>query len=109
MRRFVIISGFICAIIAVIIGVTPLYKLSIIPSILAIISLGILWYVSKKNNNPSKFIQYIGILIVIAISMSIYKTVFNNNELQNTEELEQKEDESVEDSIEILEDLDIEE
>lgn len=109
MRKLVIVSGFICGILAVIIGVTPLYKLSIIPSVIAIICLGVLWYITKKNENPSKFIQYIGILIVIAISMSIYKTVFNNNELQNTEELELKEEESVDDSIEILEDLDIEE
>lgn len=109
MKKLLAISGFVFGVIAVVIAVTPLYNLSIIPCILAIICLGLLWYVSKKKQQPSKFIQYIGILVIVAISMSIYKTMFNENEVKNVEELEQKEEDSVEDSIEILEDLEIDE
>ena len=53
--------------------------------------------------------KWIFLLTIIALSVSIYKAVFNKTELGDTEELKERVKESEEDSKEILEELDIEE
>ncbi|MDO1500392.1 FUSC family protein [Winogradskyella maritima] len=108
MKRLLIILGFISAIFAVILAVTPLNKLAVFPVILAFLcGLGLLW-LSKKKGFKSKSIQYIFLLSIIAISVTIYKGVFTETVVGDVEELEQRDEESVEDSKDLLEDLDIE-
>ena len=108
MKKIAIILGFITAILAVVLAVTPLFKLAIFPVIIALISGTIIFYLSKKENKKTKIIQYLFLLVIIALSLTIYKAVFTKAEVGDIEELEQREDKSEEDSIELLEGIEIE-
>lgn len=107
MKKVVIILGFISAIIAVIVSVTPLYNLAVIPIIIAFISGLILFFLSKKESSKTKTIQYIFLLVIISLSLTIYKGLFHTSEVGDIEQLEQRDEENLEDSKEILEDLEI--
>lgn len=109
MKKVIIILGFICAIIAVILSVTPLYNLAFAPIIIAFLSGLFLLYLSKKEQSKPKTIQYIFLLVIISLSFTIYKGVFHTSEIGDTDQLEQRDEENLEDSKEILEDLEIEE
>ncbi|MEY8870229.1 FUSC family protein [Meridianimaribacter flavus] len=109
MRKFLVILGFIAAILAVVLAVTPLSNIALIPAIVAFILGLAIFYLSKKQNQSKKVVQYIFILTIVSIGITTYKSVFNEVEVGDTEELQERADESVEDSKEILEDLDIEE
>ncbi len=107
MKRLCIIIGFIASILAVILAVTPLFKIAVFPLAVAFISgLGILYF-SKKQQSKTKSIQYIFLLVLISLSLTVYKSIFTSAEVANIEELEKKEQESKEDSIELLEDIEI--
>ncbi len=109
MRKFLVILGFIAAILAVVLAVTPLSNIALIPAIVAFILGLAIFYLSKKQNQSKKVVQYIFILTIVSIGITTYKSVFNEVEVGDTEELQERADESVEDSKEILEELDIEE
>ncbi len=49
------------------------------------------------------------LLTIIALSLSTYKTIFTTVEVGDTEELIQKEEESEQEAIETLEDIEIDE
>lgn len=109
MKRLLIILGFVSSILAVILAVTPLFKIALFPVIVAVLcGIGI-FFISKKANTKTKSIQYIGLLVIIALALLVYKSVFNIATVGNTEELEQLEDDSKEDSIELLEGIEIDE
>lgn len=109
MKKTFIILGYVAAITAVILAVTPLSNLAIIPIISGFIFGLALLYLSRKEQPKTKSIQYIFLLVIIALSFTIYKGIFISNELGDTEQLEQREEENLEDSKEILEGLDIDE
>ncbi|WP_299116287.1 FUSC family protein [uncultured Winogradskyella sp.] len=109
MKKLFIIIGFISAILAVIIAVTPLSNLAIAPIIVAFFSGLIILFISKKEKSKTKTIQYIYLLTIIALSLTIYKAVFNTTEIGDTEQLEQREEENLKDSKEILDDIEIDE
>lgn len=108
MRRLFIILGFIAAILTVILAVTPLSKLAFLPAIAALFFGLIAFYISRKQNNPKKSIQIIFLLTIISLGITTYKVIFETTEVANIEDLEIKETESIEDSKDILETLDIE-
>jgi len=108
MRRLFIILGFIAAILTVILAVTPLSKLAFLPAVAALIFGLIAFYISRKQNNPKKSIQIIFLLTIISLGITTYKAVFETTEVANVEDLEIKESESIEDSKDILETLDLE-
>ena len=108
MKKVLIVLGFIAAVLSVVLAVTPLSNLAVIPVIFGFLcGLGIL-FLSKKSNTKTKSIQYIFILVIIALSLTIYKGIFTKTEVGDVEALETKEEESVEDSKDILEELDLE-
>jgi D-alanyl-lipoteichoic acid acyltransferase DltB (MBOAT superfamily) len=108
MRKLFIIIGFITAILSVVLAVTPLSKISIVPTIIAFVFGLIVLYLSKKQNKSKKVVQYIFLLAIISLSLTIYKAIFSTTEVSNVEEIQKKADESVEDSKNILEDLNFE-
>lgn len=109
MKKLFIILGFISAILAVILAVTPLSSLAIAPIVAAFICGLIVLFISKKQNTKTKTIQYIFILVIISLGLTIYKGVFSTTEIGDTEQLEQRDEENLEDSKEILEDIEIDE
>ena len=108
-KKLFIILGFIAAILAVILAVTPLSNLAVAPTIIAFLSGLIVLFLSKKQNTKTKTIQYIFLLVIISLSLTIYKGVFSTKEVGNTEQLELRDEENLEDSKEILEDIEIDE
>ena len=108
-KKLFIILGFITAIAAVIIAVTPLSNLAIAPIIIAFICGWVIIYLSKKQKSKTKTIQYIFLLVIIALSLTIYKGVFSKTEVGNTEEIIERDKENPEDYKEILEDIEIDE
>lgn len=109
MRQLFIILGIITAVLAIILAVTPLSQIAYLPAIVALIFGLIAFYMSKKKNLPKKTIQLTFILTAIALILSTYKFIFSQAEVGNIEELELKEEASIEDSKEILEGLEIDE
>ena len=109
MKKLFIILGFIAAILAVVLAVTPWSNLAVAPIIVAFISGLIVLFLSKKQNTKTKTIQYIFLLVIIALALTLYKGVFNTSEIGNTEQLEQRDEENLEDSKEILDDIEIDE
>ncbi|MBT8376502.1 MAG: FUSC family protein [Bacteroidia bacterium] len=107
MKKLIIIIGFICAIIAVILAVTPLFQIALIPLIAAILALTFIYVIIKKTGIQTKSIQYISVLVIMALTIVIYKFMFSTSTVGDTQELELKEQESVEDSKNLLEDIEI--
>ncbi|WP_339752479.1 FUSC family protein [uncultured Winogradskyella sp.] len=108
-KKLFIILGFIAAILAVIIAVTPLSNLAVAPIIVAFLSGLIVLFLSKKHKTKTKSIQYIFLLVIISLILTIYKGVFSTTKVGDTEQLEQRDEENLEDSKEILEDIEIDE
>ncbi len=106
-KKLFIYLGFTAAIVAVILAVTSLSNLAIAPIIIAFISGLIVLFLSKKQNTKTKTIQYIFLLAIISLSLTIYKGVFSTAELENNEQLEQRDEENLKDSKEILEDTEV--
>ena len=109
MRAVSVVLGFIMAILAVILAVTPLFKIAFIPSILALVFGLAALYVSRQKQLPKKSIHLFLLLTLIALSVTTYKSLFVKVEVGNTEELIQKENESEQEAIETLEDIEIDE
>lgn len=109
MKTLFVVLGFIASILSIILAVTPLFKISYIPSIAALVFGLVALYVSKKKQLQKKSIQLIFLMTLIALAITTYKTVFNSVEVGNTEELIQKEEDSEQEAIETLEDIEIDE
>lgn len=92
MRSLFIVLGFITAVSALILAVTPFSKTAYIPAIGALLFGGIAFYISKQKHFPKKSIQLIFLLTVIALVLTTYKTIFNTTETDSLEELELKEE-----------------
>lgn len=106
-QKVFIIIGFVAAVLAVTLAVTPLSSLAIAPIIIAFLSGLIILFLSKKQHTKTKTIQYIFLLVIISLSLTIYKGIFSKTEVGNTEQLKERDQENLEDSKEILEDLEI--
>jgi membrane-bound ClpP family serine protease len=109
MKKLVIVLGFISAILAVVLAVTPLFKIAYIPSTIALVFGILALYFSKQNQDSKKSIQLVFLLTIIALAVTTYKSVFNTVEVGNTEELQETVNESEEEAIKELEDIEIDE
>lgn len=109
MKKILIILGFITAVMALILAVTPLSKIAYIPSVAALIFGIIALVTSKDKQKGKKSIQLIFLMTIIALVLTTYKALFNTVEVGNTEQLEQKEEQLEQDSLDELDELDIDE
>ncbi|MFD1064328.1 FUSC family protein [Winogradskyella litorisediminis] len=107
MKKILIILGFISAITAVVLAVTPLFKLSVFPVITGLVLGFLLIYLYRKKEVKTKAIQYIFLLSIIALSFTIYKSIFIEAEIGDVEQLDKLEDSSKEEAIKELEGIDI--
>lgn len=108
-KKLIIILGFIAAVLAVVLAVTPLSNLAVIPIIVAFVCGLLIVFMSKKDKTKTKSIQYIFLMVIIALALTIYKSVYYTSEVGDIEQLEQRDEENLEDSKELLEDIDIDE
>lgn len=107
MKKLFLILGFITAILAVILAVTPLSKIAYIPSVCALVFGLLAFYTAKDKQQSKKSIQLIFLMTIIALVLTTYKAVFTTAELGDTEQLEQKEEQLEEESLKELEGIDI--
>lgn len=107
MRKLFIFLGIASAIIAVILAILPVSNLAFIPAIIALIFGIIVFLQIKKEKGPKHVVQLTFLLIIIALSLATYKSIFSKTELGNTEQLEQLEKASEEKAIEELDDIEI--
>lgn len=107
MRKLLIVLGIIASVLAIILSILPLSNLAYFPAILALLLGLIAFYLSNKNSQSVKTVQLIFLLTIIALSITVYKSIFHTVEIGNTEELEIREQESEEKAMEDLEGLDI--
>ncbi|APY09484.1 FUSC family protein [Winogradskyella sp. J14-2] len=108
-KKLFIILGFTAAVLAVVLAVTPLSNLAVIPIIVAFVCGLLIVFMSKKDKTKTKSIQYIFLMVIIALALTIYKSVYYTSEVGDIEQLEQRDEENLEDSKELLEDIDIDE
>ena len=108
-KKLFIILGFIAAVFAVILAVTPLSNLAIVPIIVAFICGLIILYITRKQEVKTKTIQYIFLMVIIALVLTVYKSVTDTKEIGDVEQLEQRDEENLEDSKELLKDIEIDE
>ena len=102
MRQLFIILGLISAIFAVILAVLPLSNFAFFPAIAGLL-FGILAFLKgRKENKPKHTIQLIFLLTIIALALATYKSITATTEVGNTEQLEQRDQESEENAIEEL-------
>lgn len=107
MKKTVIILGFIIAIVAIAFAILPLYKIAFIPAVLALI-LGFIGLSKSKKENTSKTAsQLILLLSIIALALASFKTLTSTSEVGDTQKLEQRAENSLEDSIDELNDIEI--
>ncbi|OIQ24062.1 FUSC family protein [Lacinutrix sp. MedPE-SW] len=109
MRKTAIYLGLIFSIIAVVLAALPFSNFAFVPAILAFIFGLIAFFKSKTGVHKKSTIQLIFLLTIIALALATYKSVYTVTEVGDTEQLEQREDNSLEESIEELDDIDISE
>jgi predicted PurR-regulated permease PerM len=109
MKTFFLVLGFIASILSLILAVTPLFKIAFIPCIAALVFALVALYISKQKQLPKKSIHLVILMTIIALTVTTYKTIFIKVEVGNTQELIQKENESEQEAIETLEDIQIDE
>ncbi|ALJ03708.1 hypothetical protein APS56_00440 [Pseudalgibacter alginicilyticus] len=109
MKQLSTIIAVIASIFAIVFSVLPISNLAILPAIIALVFGYIAYYLSKKTGQVKKIIQFTFFLTIISLSITIYKAIFTNTEVGNTQELINKENASKDEALEELESLDIEE
>ncbi|WP_452603155.1 FUSC family protein [Pontimicrobium sp. MEBiC06410] len=113
MKKLFIILGVITGVLAVVLSVLPTFKLAFIPATLTFIFGLLAFWKAKKESGAKHTVQLIFLFSIIALSLATYKTIFETNEVGDIEQLEKREEKSLENSIEELdeelEDIDIDE
>lgn len=109
MKRLLTVLALAASILSIVLAVLPVSNLAIIPATGALLFGLTAFYLSKKAGQVKKIIQFTFLLTSIAITISIYKSIFDKTEVTDTQELIKKENETKEEAIEELESLDLDE
>jgi predicted PurR-regulated permease PerM len=107
MKKILVIIGLTSAILCAILSVLPVFKLAIFPGITATICGIIALVLAKKTASSTQTIQLLFLIVIMAFSLSLYKSIFTKAEVGNTEGLKQREVEKVEEAKEELLNIDI--
>ncbi|NRD19914.1 hypothetical protein HNV08_07630 [Winogradskyella eckloniae] len=84
MKKVIIAIGIITAIIATILAASKFYNLSVAPTIIAFLCGISILFLSKKDKTKTKSIQYIFLLAIISLSLTIYKGVTHPIQSEDT-------------------------
>ncbi|MDN3492077.1 hypothetical protein [Winogradskyella bathintestinalis] len=111
MKKVLIVIGLISAFAATILSVTKFFNLAISPIIIAFICGLILLFLSKKDQQKTKPVQYIFLLVIMSLGFIVFKGFIYTPEVDTTEQPKQTEqndtngDETYNDSKEMKEEL----
>lgn len=106
MRLLVIVLAVISTILALIFSI--LGNIALIPIIVGAILSFIALKMNQKENKSTGFVKILFSGIIIALAISIYRGVFTENVIEDTQENIEKEKKSEEDALEQLEGIEIE-
>jgi len=110
MRQLLTILGFICAILGLALSILPFNKLlALIPLLLAFILSLIVMRQAKNENKSTLPLRILLLLTIVGLFLSVYRTIFDTNEVAQIEESIEREKQSEEDAIKELEDIEIDE
>ncbi|NRD24185.1 hypothetical protein HNV10_13075 [Winogradskyella litoriviva] len=89
MKNILVVIGFTSAIVAAILSSSKFYSFSILPIIIAFVCGLVLLFISKNVKNNTKSIQYIFLLAIISLTLTIYKNVTVKPKNIETEQIDQ--------------------
>jgi predicted membrane protein len=109
MRQLFIILSIIFAALGLVLSILPFGTIALVPIIAAFILGLVAFRISKKSNKDTKIIKGILLVVIISFCISIYRSVFETNVIEDDNiETIKKEKQSDQESIEELESLEIE-
>ncbi len=107
MKKTLIVIGLISAILSAVLATLPVFKLAIFPGILALICGIIALIKANKEKSSTQVIQLALLIVILALLLTVYKSIFTTAEVGNTDALEQREEQKVEEAQEELLDIEI--
>lgn len=107
MKKISTLLAIVFSVLSIILAVLPVSNLAIIPAILALVFGLYAFYLSKKTGPVKKIIQFTFLLTIIALSLTVYKSVFTTTQVASTEGLEETEAKFEEDAIDELDNIEI--
>lgn len=108
MRILITTLAVLAAIIGLILSILPFGSIALIPIILSFILGFISFKMTQKEGKNTKFVKVIFLTTIVALALTIYRSVFDENVVENDIETIKKEQQSEEDAIEELEGIEIE-
>jgi predicted membrane protein len=109
MRQLFIILSIIFTALGLVLSILPFGTIALVPIIAAFILGLVAFRISKKSNKDTKIIKGILLVVIISFCISIYRSVFETNVIEDDNiETIKKEKQSDQESIEELESLEIE-
>ena len=109
MRLLFIILGLISGILALILAILPFGLIALVPAVLALI-FGLLAFIMSKKDGKSKLpVKIIFLFTILALVLTTYKSVTSENTIESDTEFIEKQEDSQQEALEELEELNIEE
>ncbi|MCK0109424.1 FUSC family protein [Flavobacteriaceae bacterium S0825] len=108
MRILITTLAIIAASLGLVLSILPFGAIALIPIVIAFILGFIAFKMAQKDGVNTKLVKVVFLITIIALVLSIYRTVIEDNVVENDIETIEKEKQSQEDALEELEDLDIE-
>ena len=108
MKILITTLAIIAASLGLVLSILPFGAIALIPIVIAFILGFIAFKMAQKDGANTKLVKVIFLTTIIALVLSIYRTVIEDNVVENDIETIEKEKQSQEDALEELEDLDIE-
>lgn len=109
MRNLLVILGFISAALGLILAILPFNKLAIIPLIAAFILAIITIQTSKRAQKSTMPVRIILFITIVGLFLAIYRTVMDENVIEQSTESIERDKKSEEDAVEELEGIKIDE
>jgi hypothetical protein len=109
MRLIITTLAIIAAILGLALSILPFGNIALIPIVIAFILGFIAFKMAQKEGKNTKLVKVVFLITIVGLGMSIYRSVFDENVVEEDIETINRDKASEEDAIEELEDLDIEE
>ena len=108
MKILLTIIGFLGAILGLTLSILPFGNIALIPIIIAFVSGVLLLKMIKKEQANSLSVKLIFLITIIGLGMTIYRAIFDENVVEDDIETINRDQQSEDEALEELEDIDIE-
>jgi predicted RND superfamily exporter protein len=105
MRILLTILAVLASIIALVLSILPFGNLALIPIAIAFVCAFLAMNLLQKEKKSTNFIKVLFLAIIIALSLTIYRSLFTTNEVIENEQTIENEKQSEEDAIKELDDI----